>query len=315
VRAALLVAVPAVVLAAPWHVKSWVETGNPVYPFLFDVFGGPEWSPRLAEELRRLAVETAPGRGVVDYLLLPWRLAVSGISAGDPFAGRLHPLWLAAAPLAIVGARRSAAARIALAAAAIFVAGWSLGPQQARFLIPALPLVAIAAGLGVEALVAGERRVSRRGAAAVAAGALLVWAMRPHAVQALGRLRQIEAHGARLEELVVPPALRYLNRETPPDARVLFLNTNKAFFAQREVLADSAFQASQIADWLRPAKTVAEVEAQLRQARVTHVLVERVDWGIEYPPALLAFLADPARCRPVFVSAEGRYVVFALRMS
>ena len=249
----------------------------------------------------------------MDYLLLPWRLAVSGLPGGDLFAGRLHPLWLAAAPLALVGARRAAVARIALAAAGLLGAAWSLGPQQARFLVPALPLVAIAAGFGVEGLVEGERRRWRRAAVGVAAGALLVWAVSPHAVLAVERLRQIETHGERLEELVVPPAIRYLNRETPPEARVLFLNTNKAFFAEREVLADSAFQASQVADWLRSAASVADVEARLREAGITHVLLERVDWGIEYPPALLAFLGDRGRCRPVFVSAEGRYVVFALR--
>jgi len=42
------------------------------------------------------------------------------------------------------------------------------------------------------------------------------------------------------------------------------------------------------------------------------VLLERVDWGIEYPPALLAFLGDRGRCRPVFVSPEAGIVVFAV---
>ena len=31
------------VVAAPWYVKTWVLTGNPVYPFAYSVFGGKYW--------------------------------------------------------------------------------------------------------------------------------------------------------------------------------------------------------------------------------------------------------------------------------
>ncbi|NIM04808.1 MAG: phospholipid carrier-dependent glycosyltransferase, partial [Armatimonadetes bacterium] len=32
--------VPALLVAAPWYVKSYLWTGNPVYPFFYDIFGG-----------------------------------------------------------------------------------------------------------------------------------------------------------------------------------------------------------------------------------------------------------------------------------
>lgn len=40
----------AAVLAAPWYVKSWVLTGNPVYPFAYSVFGGKYWGPNEARD-------------------------------------------------------------------------------------------------------------------------------------------------------------------------------------------------------------------------------------------------------------------------
>ena len=96
---------------------------------------------------------------------------------------------------------------------------------------------------------------------------------------------------------------------------MLFLNTNKAFAIRREVLADSIFEASQIADWLRTATTPGELEERLAAAGITHVLWEHVDWGIEYPPALLDLLADPARAVARYRSPDGRFTVLELRSS
>ena len=39
---------PAVIVAAPWYIKTWIATGNPTFPFLQSVFGGDgQWSWRL----------------------------------------------------------------------------------------------------------------------------------------------------------------------------------------------------------------------------------------------------------------------------
>jgi 4-amino-4-deoxy-L-arabinose transferase-like glycosyltransferase len=35
-------------IAAPWYVKSWLYTGNPVYPFFFGLFGGRYWNAENA---------------------------------------------------------------------------------------------------------------------------------------------------------------------------------------------------------------------------------------------------------------------------
>src|SRR5262249_6331170 len=40
----LWVALPAFALVLPWYIRSYVYTGNPLYPLLYRVFGGPDWS-------------------------------------------------------------------------------------------------------------------------------------------------------------------------------------------------------------------------------------------------------------------------------
>ncbi len=43
----------AALLSAPWFVKSYVYTGNPIYPYGYSVFGGADWDEACAEGYRR----------------------------------------------------------------------------------------------------------------------------------------------------------------------------------------------------------------------------------------------------------------------
>ena len=46
---------------------------------------------------------------------------------------------------------------------------------------------------------------------------------------------------------------------------------------------------------------------------MTHILLERVDWGIAYPQGFTDLLRDPARAAPVFQSDDGRFSVLEVR--
>jgi hypothetical protein len=44
-----LAALLAIVIASPWYIRNYVNTGNPVYPFFYSVFGGRNWSQENAD--------------------------------------------------------------------------------------------------------------------------------------------------------------------------------------------------------------------------------------------------------------------------
>lgn len=46
---ALVFSLSALLVAAPWIARTWVGTGNPVFPFAHGVFGSPKWSEDRAE--------------------------------------------------------------------------------------------------------------------------------------------------------------------------------------------------------------------------------------------------------------------------
>jgi len=70
----------------------------------------------------------------------------------------------------------------------------------------------------------------------------------------------------------VPGEFAFMNRELPMNTRLLFLNTNYGFYSEREYIADSFFEASQIVDWLACA-SAGEIQARLRNKGITHISI------------------------------------------
>jgi hypothetical protein len=158
-------AVPAAVVALPWYVKNAIETGNPLYPF---VFGG------VNDEARRWIDagihEHGSGRRPLDALLVPFRL----LAEGNDFdrGSWLSPLLIVFPPLCLLDNRLRRWCVPVLAASLVFVAAWFATSQQARFLLPIAPVLSVLAAIGILAL-AGRGRLGRV-VAVGATGAALV---------------------------------------------------------------------------------------------------------------------------------------------
>ncbi len=114
----------ALAVAAPWYARNAYYMGNPVYPF---VFGGYGWDAFRAQWLAE------PGTGIGwqwrEWLLLPWNLTLGHRDAAY-YHGRIGPLWLALAPLAIAAAWRR----------------WRRGPQRQRALLQITGLFGLLSG-------------------------------------------------------------------------------------------------------------------------------------------------------------------------
>lgn len=302
---------------APWLAKTWLATGNPVYPLLWPTLGGPHWSAELATRFASWQQGIGMGREAIDYLLLPLRVVLLGGQGYDQFDGRLSPLWLLALPVAVTGVRSPLVRRALTVSGLLFVA-WATTSQQMRFLIPVLPLLALATAVatadGLRWLQA-TTTVRARVAAVLACLALLgVGAAHAERLQA-GLARPAlyaRAPRAALFDSAVPSWARALDT-LPEDAVVLMLNANHGFHSPRRYIADSFFEASQIADWLRPTGTDVELlRTRLASMQISHVLLRARDWQIAYPPALGTVLSDPAYAAPIHRTPDGQYTIFRL---
>ena len=308
---------PAAVLSIPWFVRTAWYTGDPAYPLLYGWFGGPDWSPLLSAQFADWQKGTGMGRSLIDYLLLPLRVILMGDVGYARFDGRICRWWIVLIPLAVAFGRKNPLVRRCLTAAGLYFVAWSVTSQQMRFLIPILPLLAIASAVTLDLLLDRVRDTRRQRLLAsvclIAAGATAAGVNFIHYVTATMLLKDLHQHGDAVRKMAVHPVYRFINERLPAEAKLLCLNTNHGFFLDRQYLADSCFEASQITDWLRGAAgSQREVRERLAARGITHVLIADKDWGIDYPQSLKELLSVPDSAKPIYRSDDGRFTVLEL---
>jgi hypothetical protein len=305
---------PILLLTLPWVWRSYQHTGNPVYPFWWKVFGGPDWNAELGEKFFTWQRGIGMGREPLDYLLLPWRVLTQGDRGYANFDGRLALPLLLLLILAIWRATKPEPPRLlrpALWVSALYFVLWAASSHQMRFLIPILPLLALAAGL------AAADQVQKFGRRPLAANALALFL--PLAVLSDPDLLEKGLKHAAIyrdsrfvaDPWGAAPPFREKVLQLPKESRLLLINWNQGYFVPRPYLADSFFEASQVAAWLEDVPR-SQLPAKLAERGVTHVLFHR-GWRVAYPPALVEMLADQKNLRPIWVSPEdSEWILFEL---
>ncbi len=122
-----------IVALAPWLVRNWLDTGNPVFPFATDLFGSGHWSAEQAARWDNAHTFTG---SIADRIAL-------FISAER---GILHPQWsitlgviALSIPITLLRKEtRKMTAALALAIVVQIIAWLFVGHLQPRFLIPVL---------------------------------------------------------------------------------------------------------------------------------------------------------------------------------
>jgi len=137
-RPVALVLSSALLLAAPWLIKNWIQVRNPVLPFASSLFPNPYFS---AWSEKTIAHTLDMHRGVT-LVHLPLEATISGLHV----AGVLGPIFLLT-PLLLIALSTRNGRRIAIAAA-VFAIPYYLD-SDTRFAIPALAFASLGIALAV----------------------------------------------------------------------------------------------------------------------------------------------------------------------
>lgn len=150
VGTAILAFVLAGVLASPWYLRTWTATGSPLFPFYLSVWKGaaPGWDVERSNLFQVMnsqygGVDQAP----VNYLLAPLRLSLAAQPEdANLYDGVLGAAFLIGLPLLWFGLRRKTNGAITSLAAisGIYFLFWLFSSEQIRYLLPIVPLLAIA---------------------------------------------------------------------------------------------------------------------------------------------------------------------------
>jgi len=253
------------VVMTPWLGKNVIDTGNPVYPLGYSVFGGRHWDPELDAKW-----SNGHGRKPVELGLLRENLVdVAGRSDWQ------SPLYLALAPLAFLrrGSRKVAAA-LAAYVAYLFLTWWLLTHRLDRFWLPLLPGLAALAGLGAD--------WTRRAAWSAVLGVLLTVSVLTNLSYSSTALVGLNEWTADLAELrrTVPAMcnapLAALDEALPPGAKVLLVGQAAVFHMHRPVVYNVVFN-HEIFETIARDVPPGEVLADLRGRGVDYVYVDWAD--------------------------------------
>ncbi len=214
----------------PWLARNVVDTGNPVYPLGYRVFGGQVWNEAREAQWQQAHGPKAPTLDALAGSLVD----VAGRSDWQ------SPLYLAFAPLAFIrpGSRRMAVA-LAGYAAYLFLTWWLLTHRLDRFWLPLLPCLAILAGLGADWSEVWSWRVLRGGILAIALFCNFI-----DCTTALTGLNEWTWNLAFLRHDLprrLNPPLAAIDRILPPDAKILLVGQAAVFHVDHQVLYNTVF--------------------------------------------------------------------------
>ncbi len=137
IRQVALVAGTAMAMASPWILRSLDMTGDPVAPLASGIFHNAYFHASMEGSL----ATSLGSLGAVRWWRVPYELIVGGA-----FNGTMGPVFFAL-PLGLLALRKGAG-RLCWVAAALLAAPWFWN-TGARFLMPALPFLALALALGL----------------------------------------------------------------------------------------------------------------------------------------------------------------------
>ncbi len=148
-KAPLVFAGGAVLTAAPWFLRNFYYTRNPLYPFFYRQFGSIFGYGALNADHYRGLFEDIPrhgiGQSVGALIRLPWYLAYDPVRFVQeaPLIVAYAPLILALVGLSFLFRR----VRLIAVIGVVFALFWFFSIQVMRYLLPAVPLMALAAGV------------------------------------------------------------------------------------------------------------------------------------------------------------------------
>ena len=251
------------IVMAPWLGKNLLDTGNPVYPLGYRVFGGSHW-----DSARDAKWSAAHGPKSIE--------AGAFLRSVVDVAGRSDwqsPLFAALVPLAFLRRKvRGSAGWLAGYSAYVFLTWWFFTHRLDRFWLPILPPLAILAGLGADWV---RSRWWLAWLSLVLAVSIATNAV--YCSTALAGLNEWTGDLAKLRlsvpRMLNPPLFR-LDSELPAGARPLLVGQAAVFHLDRPIVYNTVFNEETI-ETIARGRTSREVGEALRRLRVTHVYV---DW-------------------------------------
>jgi hypothetical protein len=267
------------VTGAPFYLKNWIMTGNPLYPLLYEIFGGKGWSADQAAYYDIFIKSLGMGRNLLDYLLLPWNLSFKSQMDSPLFDGLMGPVFILVLPFTIGMQKKiSAELKILMAYCLLAFIFWASSAQQMRYLIPLFPFLAI-----FVSRVFSHYRKNKIIFPLLSMFILLGLVFNGyHMVNDFVKIQPVNFLAGREDKETflsrnIPShaILKYVNTQLPENSYIFTIYMkNLAYLYRRPFYSDSMFESYTMETILNNSKTPKAVWLALKRKSFTHVLYD-----------------------------------------
>ncbi|MFY9255641.1 MAG: hypothetical protein WAO83_19460 [Fuerstiella sp.] len=268
-RNAAIFVVATSVAVGPWLIKNFSETGNPVYPLGYSVFGASDWNAEMDAKWKR--AHSAP-----DHKLSAIHLHLEDVAIRSDWQSGF--LFAFAVPAVLLATTSYSIRWLWLYTLWMLATWWAFTHRIDRFWVPLIPVLAVLSGTAWNISTARFWR------------GLVVLLLLTCCIFNYGfnRLPVVGFHGGLIEltelrKMPVRQDVRLLNQTLPRNAKVLMVGEAEVFDCEFSVIYNTVFDESIFQQWTianlnqqaeeRPMRSAEEIRATLNTHEVTHIYV------------------------------------------
>jgi hypothetical protein len=270
-----------ILIVSPWLIRNYIFTGNPVFPFLNNIFKSP-----LMRPVNPTFTRGSFGMGdnlFSRYILSPWNMTFHG----EKYGGVISPIFLMFLPFLFV-IRVDKVIKYMLLFCGVYFALWGTSASIMRYLIPIMPFLSIVVSHVIKGMVSWDsigNKVLSAGVITVTGTVLFLnlpffhpfwqreWSqgiVRHVPYQVVLGIESREHYLSR--RIGSYDVFQYVNRNLPSDAKILCFNEEFRYLSDRTLVVIWSFEARNIAS----SRSASELLSHVKDQRVTHFLV---NWG------------------------------------
>jgi len=267
-----ILALIAFLLGLPWYIKSYVFTGNPVYPFLPGIFGGYEIrEPISVHAWSRPDYQ----RSLITFFTYPWKLTTD-FSFLDFWIMAINPIFLGTVPLWIIYRKRFPSVIFSFSIVFIIIftlIAYRIAPSATRYMLPLFCVLSTVSAASMIYLSEDLRRFGKT----ILVIALIIPFMFNLLVE-VKRVRDVipwytgkeTADDVYRADFEGYDSIMFINEKLPEDAVVLTTDPKGYFFKRKFIIGTPGAQSQLLPPWSE--KDSMKVLEGWRNLGITHIL-------------------------------------------
>jgi len=290
-KTTIIFAVLALLPNLPWLIKNIIFTGNPVYPLLYNIFGGKNWSQfhhaRYIHEMMRYSA--------TDYFLLNpfvflWDISFKwcgGMDSGVKLP--VGPIFIITLPFLLGLRKLEFSIKYLLIFCGVFYLFWSYVCAVDRFSLPCFVLLCV-----VIAYIIDQFRTNKYLYYCLLSILFLSLSWNLFKISEniyknsyFMCLKKEGCEKFMLKKSIIQDyydVISYINHNLPPQSKVLFIGEPRSYYCQKNKLVSTQFDTNIILELIHKSKDIKELMNKLKDLGVTHVLYSEVGtlWLTKY---------------------------------